>query len=215
MPEFGQVHLSKKSRAGSKLGSAVFVLALLGAGGGGYFFYTDEPALVRHVAEQDDFAVPAAWVLWYRGAPAEAVEPLRTGLEGGSVALKKACAAALATRKDPENTIWLGAAASEDSDAGVRAAALDALGDNGDPNVDRYLVPAFDDPSLEVLQAACRAVGKLGLMRFVPRLIGLLSHPKGDVQRAAKEALESFTPEGQSFGFDPMEWKKWYEEQYD
>ena len=69
----------------------------------------------------------------------------------------------------------------------------------------------FNDGSLAVQAAACKAVGLLGLHRHIPDLIARLGHYEYDVRSAALEGLECFTEEDRSFGFDQMQWTQWHE----
>jgi HEAT repeat protein len=210
--QFGVIH--KKSNLGAKLGTVFVLVLVFGGAGGSYYFYTDVPLQIRHLEAKDQLAVPAAIAQYLRGVDPPAVAPLRKGLASGRVPLKKACAKALGASKSPENTPFLGEAVLEDADASVRAAAMRAIGENGDVNCRRYMSVALEDSNDEVKIAAVEAVAKLRLDNFLLDLINFLSHPNSYLKNAARAALETWLQEGRSFGDDRAEWMKWYEGEY-
>jgi HEAT repeat protein len=193
----------------------LFVL-IAAVAGGGHYFYNEDAELLRHVTEQDQFAVPAAYVYAHKGVPKGAIEPLQKGLEKGSDAIRVAYARTLGFAHDPEvNTVHLGYAAVKDPNYEVRVSATTALGENGNVRIAKYMEHLIEDDDDRVKIAAVHTVGKLELDRFMPYLIGYLEHHNADLQRACKEELDAFIGDGRSFGFRSQEWMKWYEGKYD
>ncbi len=212
-----QVHITKKSKLGAHLGTALLVVVVLGAAGYGHYFYNDDAGLLKHVKQQDELSVFAAYVYSHKGVPDPAVIPLRDGLEKGSDSFKKACARALGKRKNKDMTAFLGHAATHDVDGAVRAAMIDAMAEHGDVNINSYLDKLVLETDSRVRIAVSRLIGKLGLHNYIPALIDTLgvSSVDADASRAAKESLDSFLSDGRSFGFNTAEWNKWYEGEYD
>ena len=209
---FGGVHLTKAPNRGSKVGTAVLVVLVVGGGLGGSWFWSNEAAQVEQLSKRGPLALPAAYVLTWKGASEKTEEPLRDALEHGEPRLRAQSAKALATLRRRENVAFLGDSAVNDPEESVRLAAVVALGQNGETNAQPFLQQALEDSSIPVQSAACRAAGKLRLTALIPHLIERLKHHDGDLLRAAREGLEEFTPEGISFEFDPGRWQKWYEE---
>ncbi len=212
-----EIHQSRSPNRGSKLGTAILVVLLLGGGGSGTWFWRDRDGLVRHVRERDRLAVPAAWVLSLQTVEGvtpwaeEARAALKKSLEAGEPWLRRASARALGTARRVDVVPFLGAAAVRDEEAAVRAAAVQGLGVNGEPSARSYVEAALRDPEAEVRKAACRAVGALGLDRLIPLVIEQLYDSDTGVRRAAVEGLEAFMPDGNSFGGDADHWRRWYE----
>jgi HEAT repeat protein len=214
---YEQVHITKKSKFGAHLGTALLVIVVLGVGGFGHYFYNDDPGLLKHVTDRDELSVFAALVYSRKGVPEAAVNPLRDGLEKGSDSFKKACARALGARKNKDMTAFLGHAATHDVDASVRAAMVDAMAENGDVNIGQFLDKLVQETDSRVRIAVARLIGKLKLDRYIPTLIDMVgaSSMDADTARVAKEALDSFLGDGRSFGFNASEWNKWYAGEYD
>ena len=85
--------------------------------------------------------------------------------------------------------------ASDDAEAGVRCAALQATARLGNPVAKRWVIPALEDPVPAVrLQAIAACVG-LGLREAVPRLTGLLEDDQLWVRLRTEQALEQFAPD--------------------
>lgn len=151
-------------------------------------------------------------LLSFKGIKDDAKPVLFDALENGSPALKKGVARAIGTAQSMDVVANLGQAVVDDPDAGVRAAAADALGTNGHSAASRFLAVALEDGDLGVQAAACRAIGACGLDDFIPQLIDRLAQSDTAVQRAALQALEVFYG-GDDHGMqkDPDAWRQWYE----
>ncbi|MBX3470228.1 MAG: HEAT repeat domain-containing protein [Planctomycetes bacterium] len=204
-------HSSGRRGHGSKLLTAVFLIVGVVGVGGAIAFWSDRKRLVKHVAERDHLAVPAAWVLGVQGPPPEAREPLVAALEQGEPRLRAAAARALGAYKKRDVVAELGRAAVKDEAPAVRAAAVEALGTVGESNGRTFVERAFHDDALEVRLAACDAVASLHMVDHVPTLVGLLASTDLKLRQAAKRALDRFLPEGDaSFEFDQRAWLEWY-----
>ena len=212
-----QVHITKKSKFGAHLGTALLIVVVLGASGLGHYFYNDDPGLLKHVTDRDELCVFSALVYSHKGVPDAAVIPLRDGLEKGTDSFKKAAARALGTRKNKDMTAFLGHAATRDVDATVRAAMVDAMAENGDVHIGNFVDKLVQDTDSRVRIAVARLIGKLQLEHYIPALISMVgaSSMDGDAARAAKEALDAFLGDGRSFGFNAAEWTKWHDGEYD
>lgn len=208
------IHSSGRSRHGSKVLTAIFVTVVVVGGGAAGVFWSDTPRLVKHVAERDKLAVPAAWVLRQQGPPEEAREPLKAALELGEPRLRAAAARALGAYRQRDLVAELGKAATTDADAGVRAAAVEGLGAIGESNGARWVKAALRDSSPDVQAAACGAAADLALLECVPELIDFLESTHIRLRQGAKRALDRFLPEGESSReFDRAGWTIWYEAQ--
>ena len=103
--------------------------------------------------------------------------------------------------------------------------ATDRFVGDGDPDDSGERTMTAVSPSIGVVVAPARGVelfGSAGSFFETPTTTELVNRPSGVipesddfVQRAAKAALDGFTPEGISFGFSPEEWTKWYSGEYD
>jgi HEAT repeat protein len=76
-----------------------------------------------------------------------------------------------------------------DPDLLVRARALDALGEGGDPSAFTLTVSALDDPQPVVRNAACRALAKLNPSASISHLIQHLDDEDTSVRLALAESL--------------------------
>jgi len=205
-------HVSKK-RGYSVTLTVVFAVAIAAGLVLGYRFYTDDVGLVRHVEAEDRWAVPAVWVIDFKGGPAAAREPLLTALASAEdPALRRAAAGAVVHVETdaPFDLRALADASVDDEDPTVRLAVLEALIELGDPAAAPWIRTALDDEDVEVEAAACEAVGVFELDDRIPTLIAKLGRDKRIVKAAAKRALEAFTAEGETYGFDRKAWQGWY-----
>lgn len=208
------IHSSGRSKHGSKLLTAVLVTVVVVGGGAAGLFWSDTPRLVKHVAERDKLAVPAAWVLRQQGPPEEAREPLKEALELGEPRLRAAAARALGAYRKRDLVAELGKAVTTDADAGVRAAAAEGLGMIGESNGGPWVKAALRDSSPDVQAAACGAVADLVLLECVPTLIDFLESQHIPLRQGAKRALDRFLPEGESSReFSREDWTLWYKNQ--
>jgi HEAT repeat protein len=81
--------------------------------------------------------------------------------------------------------------ATQDTDANVRAAAVEALGTRRDRAALAVVRPRLLDEAWFVRVHACRAVGELGTLDEASRVARLLGDPWWWVRAAAKDALRS------------------------
>jgi HEAT repeat protein len=209
-----RLHSSDDKRRGSKVLSAVFVIGALAVVGGGVVFWFDRGALLRHVAERDRLATPAAWVLYLQTPPAEAQQPLVDALQQGTEpGLRAAAARALGEYRSRDLVAELGDAAVRDPDPGVRRAAvmsLDRIGTENAASFVRHALVEDDDPDVQA--AACSAVATLELYDMIPPLIDRLASTSIPLRQAAKKALDRFLPPGEvSKDFDRVLWHTWYD----
>lgn len=206
------VHSSGRSRHGSKILTALLVTVVVVGGGAAGVFWSDTPRLIKHVAERDKLAVPAAWVLRQQGPPEEAREPLKAALEEGEPRLRAAAARALGAYRKRDLVAELGKSLTTDADAGVRAAAAEGLGMIGESNCMPYVRLALEDSSPDVRASACVAVADLVMLDCVPTLINFLESNHIPLRQNAKRALDRFLPEGEeSRDFSRERWTLWYE----
>jgi hypothetical protein len=89
----------------------------------------------------------------------------------------------------------------ESPNSGDRWAAVQSLGDTGDPEVAPVLAPILKDPDIFVRMATARVLGDLRAVAGIPPLIAALEDPEGSVREAAVVALRSIS--GENFRFDP------------
>jgi HEAT repeat protein len=208
-------HISKKSKFKGWLIFVVLLGVPLVVCGGGYWFQKDTARLVKSIEAKDAFAPFAAWAIGAKGDASQVRDELRSLVTDQSVSayLRRGAASALGTLKDEVNTSYLDDAARNDPDAEVRAAACSAIGvsevTNGGPTLEYVLV---NDTEPSPLAAACEAAGKLGHEGLISLLIDNLGTTDYRVRTAAREALETFYPEGSAFGDDPGRWRNWYQE---
>ncbi len=81
--------------------------------------------------------------------------------------------------------------ALRDPDAGVRAAAAEAVGRVRLREAVPQLLDWLDNPEADVRAAAARALGQIGDARTVPNIVRVLGDSNPDVRRAAVSALAS------------------------
>ncbi len=81
---------------------------------------------------------------------------------------------------------------TRDPDANVRAAAVEAIGEQGDPTGLAAVCERLRDDTWFVRVHACRAVGRLGDLDDAPRIAAALGDPWWWVRTAAKDALRGF-----------------------
>lgn len=188
------------------------VVVVLAVGGGGAAFWFDRPRLIKHVAERDHLAAPAAWVLARQGPPEEARAALLAAMEEGEPRLRAAAARALGGYRARDLVTDLGKVAMSDPDPAVRRAAVEGLDQIGESNAIPFVRKAMLDPDLGVQAAACGAVATYGLEGLIPAVIEHLDSPDISLRRAAKLALLRFLPEGQpGWEYDRAGWTTWYE----
>jgi HEAT repeat protein len=79
----------------------------------------------------------------------------------------------------------------DESDPMVCAAIIEAMGEAGDPNLAKLLLPFLDDPNSEVRRSAARSLGRLGNPESGDALASTLTRPGQPllVRRAAAAAL--------------------------
>lgn len=208
------IHSSGSSKKGSKLLTALFVIVIVVGGGAAAAFWSDTPRLIKHVAERDKLAVPAAWVLRQQGPPEEAREPLKAALEQGEPRLRAAAARALGAYRKRDLVAELGKSVTTDSDPSVRAAAAEGLGMIAESNCAQWIRAALEDRSPDVQAAACGAVADLVMFEEIPTLIGFLESGHIPLRQGAKRALDRFLKEGEeSREFDRQNWTLWYQNQ--
>lgn len=205
------LHSSGRTGRGSKLLTGLLAVVVLVGGGAAATFWFDRAKLLKHVAERDHLAVPAAWVLGMQGPPPEARDPLVKALEQGEPRLRAAAARALAGYRSRDLVAELGKAASSDGDPGVRRAAVEALDRVGESNAIPFIRRALGDPDVGVQAAACSGVATFGLDEEIPTLIGFLASLDSDLRLNAKRALVRFLPEGEpGWEYDVEAWTRWY-----
>lgn len=206
------VHSTGPKGRGSKLLTGLLGVVVIVGGGAAAAFWFDGKRLVKHVAERDHLAVPAAWVLSLKGPPPEAREPLVAALEEGEPRLRAAAARALGAYHKRDLVAELGKAATVDKDAAVRRAAVEALDTIGESNATPFVLRALDDPDEGVKAGACGAVASLGLEDQIPTLIDFLGSMNSDLRLNAKRALMRFLPEdAPGWEYDRDAWLRWYQ----
>jgi HEAT repeat protein len=105
------------------------------------------------------------------------------------------------------NAALLGAV--KDSDARVRAAAIEALGRRGWKDAVAAILAAMKDDSWQVRVAAAESLAKLQPREAVGPLIARLQEEQGRLREDIDRALKAIT--GVSFKGDPLGWKGWWE----
>jgi hypothetical protein len=171
-------------------------------------FFSREDLLLDRLAARDALARPAAYALGLYGCKEKARQPLRDALAQDGAedpALRATCAWALGRARSKDVTADLEDAARKDPAPVVRAAAVRALGTNGDPGAADTVERAFKDPDPTVRLAACVAAGELKDTIFVPRLLERLGEHGPDLRVAAAEALHAIS--GKDFGEDERAWR--------
>ncbi len=168
---------------------AVEALSLLGADSDGDHRETLERALA---ADRDDLVRAAAvGALCEHLGPSALVEH-REWLDDEDRVIRHAALEGLARwgghdGRSPLDDALAAMHASDDEDERIAAIELSAL--QGGAAVDR-IIPALDHDSMRVAEAAVEAIGRLGLVDLVPRLLELAMHsgPRG-LRRAVIAAL--------------------------
>ena len=87
------------------------------------------------------------------------------------------------------NEVPLVCRATEDANANVQLAAIDALQKIGERTGDAFLIKKLDDSNPNIRAAVARALGQNGNMKAVSGILPLLRDPNGFVRSAAAEAL--------------------------
>jgi FOG: HEAT repeat len=81
-----------------------------------------------------------------------------------------------------------------DSNKWLRIAAVDSLGNLGDPRSFEYIVPLLSDPDHDVRFAAAISLGKLGDKRGIEPLKNACNDDNCYVRVAAEESLKRIIP---------------------
>ncbi|HAK88991.1 MAG TPA: hypothetical protein DHV16_08500 [Nitrospiraceae bacterium] len=109
-------------------------------------------------------------------------------------ALKWNAAVALGNFKGHAKVIDALVDALEDRTLYVREAAIQSLGEIGNPDVAPYLIPMLNDESFAIRISAVRALGKIGAAEAIPHLKKLLSSDgDGYIKDEAARALKSLS----------------------
>jgi hypothetical protein len=141
-----------------------------------------------------------------------ALGPLLARLNDPSVDARYYATLAVGELKAPEAAKALGLRLL-DSDAGVRAVAIQGLAKFGDGPELRALMESLrgELPGPDPLRQeyASEALGALRDAQAVPRLIELVKHPDASVVLAARHALTEITK--QDFGTSRWRWRSWWE----
>lgn len=208
------VHVRKKNNLRGWLSFFLLVGPPAAIVGYAYWFQLDATRQIECVRARDPRAPFAAWSLGRQKKAAEVRPELQEIILDTSTSpwLRRGAASALGTLHDPLVTAFLSQAALADPDASVRAQACDALGVNGERNAMATLSQVLaDEVQPDAIAEACGAVGDLQLFDLIPQLIERMSTSDYRVRTAAREALETFAPEGTAFGDNPERWLDWYE----
>lgn len=208
-----EVHVRKRSKTRGWFGFLFLVGPPLVIGAYGYWLQGQELVLLESVRKRDFRAPFAAWSLGRQRKADLVREELQVILLDTSTSpwLRRGAASALGTLHDPLLTVFFTQAALQDPDPSVRAEACAAMGVNGEYNALATLGQVLreeHDPA--PVSAACTATGKLQLGELIPLLITRLETSDYRVRTAAREALETFAPEGAAYGDRVDLWQRWY-----
>ena len=127
-----------------------------------------------------------------------AAAPMLAGVSSGVLTARSPSLARVSGERAVEEDSAVIAALVErlkDTDAGVRRAAANALGNLRSRIAVLPLIAVLTDRNKDVREAACDALGNLRDVRAVPALVARLSDESQDVREQALDALSNFAEE--------------------
>lgn len=132
----------------------------------------------------------------------QSLQELKAGMLSGATTTSLCCAVGLAWLKDSSGRDALRSATKSRSDDSLKALCVGALGMVAAPE-DSVLIADIlkQDPSALVRASAASAMGSMGSLDAVPRLIDGLADPEMSVRVGCKSAIETLTE--RSVGFMP------------